>query len=90
MNVGTLRRCALFRERQFARLVRDQKPTREELLEWLRPENAGVFWTLQRAALLREVEGRVEWSPDVLSPDGEILRFGNLWIWLDTGEMRTF
>ena len=90
MNIGALSRCALFRQREFARLVLDQKPARQELLDWLGYENAGVFWTLQRAGFLREVEGRVEWSPDVLSPDGEVLRFGNLWIFLDTDEVRTF
>ena len=95
MNIGALRRCALFQEREFARLVRDQKLAREELLEWLGWENAGVFWTLKRAGLLSEVENRIEWSPDVLSPDvlspdGETLLFGNLWICLDTGEVRQF
>ncbi len=89
-NEGRIHACIQLRGGQFARFVRDEKPTRQALLAYLEAPQSGCFFELLKAGLLREVEGRVEWSPEFLSEDGQIIRCGNAWFWLDTGEVRTF
>jgi hypothetical protein len=65
------------------RFVRDNRPTKATLLDWLGPTEQGRYYVLLKAGLLLVEEGIVLWSPKYLAADGSMLAVEHMDYYID-------
>lgn len=73
---------------EFLKFVRDNSPTKDEIISWFGESAASErFHVLRKAKVIVDEAGRFRLSSKHLAPDGRTFRIGNHLFKIDTNEV---